>query len=167
VRVLLVAIIVILIVLIAVVPPHVRAKLEALAADKANVDPGADELARIFVRFLKCVVWFTANFEVEAKVTLNGKHLRSVIRCFGGLPNVVFDEGVSEFFDNQLAWIEEHDTFLPAKAAAPKAAAPQAAPKAVPDPAPPAAATPSPVAEPAPAAGGSSYDDLMADITKM
>ena len=196
-----------------------RAKLESLVADKASVDPGADELARIFVRFLKCVVWFTANFAVEAKVTLNGKHLRSVIRCFGSLPNVVFDEGMTEFFDNQLAWIEENDTVRPAKAAAPKAAAPKAAPKAaapkaapqaappgrvalngkhlrgvnqcfgglpnvvedeveveaeearpeaVPDLAPPPpAATPTPVAEPAPSAGKFSYDDLMADITKM
>jgi hypothetical protein len=115
-----------------------RVKIEALVADRASVDPGSEELARIFVRFLKCVAWATANFAVEAKVTLNGKFLRSIIRMFGGLPSVTYDEGMSEFFDGQLAWIEDNDAVPAVPKAAPKAAVPavpKAAPKAAAEPA--------------------------------
>jgi hypothetical protein len=131
-----------------------RTKIVSLAADGANVELCADELARIFVRFLKCVAWYTANFAVEAKVTLNAKLLRSVIRCCAALPDVVFDEGMSEFFDNQLAWFKEQDTVRPAKVsqetdalkAAPKTSQETDALKATtPTPVAPNAATPTPV----------------------
>lgn len=102
-----------------------RAKIEALVQTKAHVDPGAEELARIFIRFLKCVAWATANFAVESKVTLNGKFLRSVFRTFGALPNVDAGEALMEFFDEQRDFVAE-----PAPKAAPAKAAPKAATKA-------------------------------------
>ncbi|GFR88371.1 hypothetical protein ElyMa_002515800, partial [Elysia marginata] len=83
------------------------AQIRNLVSKRTDVDPGADELARIFVRFLKCVVSFTASFAIESKVTFNEKHLRGVFRCFGTLPGVKFNESLSEFFDCQLAWIGE------------------------------------------------------------
>ena len=123
----------------------VRTKLEALITCR-GATPNPDELARIYVNFLKCVAWGAANFSAETKVTLNEKFLRGLLRSFDGLAGVQYSEGLSEFFDSQVAWVAENDSPPSKKSGASKKTAVPVAP------APVAPATVVPVAAVAPAA---------------
>jgi len=87
-----------------------RSKIEALVTTKAYVEASSGELARIFVRFLKCVAWATANFHVEHRVTMNAWFLKGLVRNFGALHEVAYDELMSEFFRGQIEWVRVNDT---------------------------------------------------------
>jgi len=110
---------------------------------------GADELARLYVNFLKCVAWASANFAVDRKTSLNGWMLLGIIRIFGALPGAKLDKALMERFATGLESAKEvaaarrNEAALKAaakpKAAKPKAAKPKAAPKATPEATPKAA----------------------------
>jgi len=105
---------------------------------------GADELARLYVNFLKCVAWASANFAVDRKTSLNGWMLLGIIRIFGALPGAKLDKALMERFATGLESAKEvaaarrNEAALKA-AAKPKAAKPKAAPKATPEATPKAA----------------------------
>lgn len=88
----------------------IQTKLQAFVRVKANIEGCSEEIARIFVRFLKCVAWHTAQSSVEHKTTLNGHYLRSMIRVFGGcFPKTEVDEDLMEYFKAQADWAVKAD----------------------------------------------------------
>jgi ferredoxin len=155
---------------------YVKEKLMCYVKDKNAVSPIADELSRIFVRFLKCVACGTCNFACETKVTLNKKFLRGLLRNFkeGKEFGKEFGEEYMDWLDTQCRWVDEHyaskkkpskrspkksaSAPAPKKGAAPKKSAPVPAPKkgaapkkSAPVPAPKKGAAPAPKKGAAPA----------------
>ena len=135
--------------------PHaLRVKLETLVESKAFIDPGADEIVRLFLGFLKVVAWHAAAHAYERdRLTFNRSELLCTIASMGS--TIPEDGVVREVLSIVRTSLGTWDmTVAAAKdaAAAAKAAAAAAAPKAAPKAAPAAAVAAAAAPKAAPAA---------------
>lgn len=93
-----------------------------LVAD-AKADPGADEVARFYLDFIKVLAWHAAADACEKRVSLNPAYLRQLLRRLqAGAPGV-FSEDELEFLANSAQAADVAKAADKAERAAAKAAA--------------------------------------------